>query len=57
MRRTARPHVVPLACCAVAVGAACIAAVTLGSLTVGVIRWQQLLLADPLLEPPPLLPC
>jgi hypothetical protein len=57
MRRTARPHVIPLACCAVAVGAACVAAVALGSLAVGVIRWQRLLLADPVVEPPPLLPC
>ncbi|MFT2691500.1 hypothetical protein [Clavibacter zhangzhiyongii] len=47
MRRAARPHGLPLALGVVALGSACIAAGAVGVLAVGVIRFQRLLLADP----------
>ncbi|MFT2752952.1 hypothetical protein [Clavibacter sp. Sh2088] len=47
MRRAAHPTGLPLTLGAVAVGSACVAAGVLGILAVGVIRFQRLLLADP----------
>ncbi|MBM7025866.1 hypothetical protein [Clavibacter zhangzhiyongii] len=47
MRRAARPHGLPLALGVVALGSACIAAGAVGVLAMGVIRFQRLLLADP----------
>jgi len=55
MRRAARPHALPVTLGVVAVGSACVAAGVLGVLgvlTVGVIRFQRLLLADPVAPPP-----
>ncbi|OUE18964.1 hypothetical protein BFL36_13050 [Clavibacter michiganensis] len=52
MRRAVRPTGLPLAVGVVAVGSACVAAGVLGVLAVGVIRFQRLLLADPVAPPP-----
>jgi len=52
MHRAAHPTSLPLTLGVVAVGSACVAAGVVGFLTVGVIRFQRLLLADPVAPPP-----
>ncbi|MFT7711573.1 hypothetical protein ACMT9Y_11495 [Clavibacter tessellarius] len=52
MRHAAHPTGLPLALGVVALGSACVAAGVLGVLTVGAIRLQRLLLADPVAPRP-----
>ncbi|MDA3804870.1 MULTISPECIES: hypothetical protein [Clavibacter] len=53
MRRAVDPHDLPLVCGVVALGSACIATAVLAVLTVGGLRFRQLLLADPAARPSP----
>lgn len=52
MRRAVDPQGLPLVFGVVALGSACVAAGVLAVLTVGVLRFRQLLLADPIAPSP-----